>query len=216
MDIQHPKVQLNNMTSSASILLAIISCFVALVQSYNRFLNGTGVHMVPGLQRNMLVGVPQKNDSKSGTDMWTGETDMSTETGRYRSSKMDSRYFRIRIGTFNPFEYAPVQKSPKYPGYYCISTVYDPGVSFKFGDDNILIDQDQQKVIVDHTGEVRIASASEVATPGFFFDKNDFLKLQGGGEFYLCDTHRSRIMALRIGYQKDCLKVAFYKSYVFL
>ena len=92
MDIQHPKVQLNNMTRSANIFLAIISCFVALAQSYNRFLEGARVYMVPGLEQNMLlVGVPQKNDTKSETDMWT-------ETERHRSSKTDSRDFReVRV-----------------------------------------------------------------------------------------------------------------------
>ena len=125
--------------------------------------------------------------------------------------------FRLRIGTYNMYEYAPVQKSPEYPGYYFISTVDGPGVSFKFGDDNILIDQDQQRVIVGDTGEVRIALASEVPTPGFFFDENDFLKLQGGGDFYLCEAHEAHeagIMGLRIGYQAGCLEVELYKSYV--
>ncbi|RKP28722.1 hypothetical protein METBISCDRAFT_28843 [Metschnikowia bicuspidata] len=60
------------MTSCASIFLAIISCFLALAQTYNRFLEGARVYMVPGLEQNMLlVGVPQKNDSKSETEMWT-------------------------------------------------------------------------------------------------------------------------------------------------
>ena len=162
MDIQHPKVQLNNMTSPASILLAIISCFVALVQSHE-------------------------------------------------SSETDSTYFRLLIGTFNDFEYAPIQKSLEYPGDYFVSTVNGAGVGFKFGDKNILIDEDQQKVFVDPTGEVRIASGSEVATPGFFFDDDNFLKLQGGEDFYLCGPKRG-LMGLRMGYKKKCSQVQFYKN----
>ena len=90
-------------------------------------------------------------------------------------------------------------------------------MSFNFGDGKILIDQDQQSVIVCDTGEVRIAFANEVPTPGFFFDENDFLKHEGGGHFYLCEAHEAYeagIMGLRLGYQAGCLEVELYKSYV--
>ena len=72
------------MTSSASIFLSIISCFVALVLS-----DHVRTYTVPGLEYNIfLVGVPQKNECNCKTDISTGETDLWT-WGSDMSTKTD-------------------------------------------------------------------------------------------------------------------------------
>ena len=109
---------------------------------------------------------------------------------------------------------AVVLKSLDYPGYYAVNTLGGPGVIFKFGNDNILVDSDQVSLIVDEFGDMREALTGEKPTTGFFFD-NYNLKL-ASGDFYACRLLQPGILGLRVGYQQDCTKVELVKARPYL
>ena len=123
--------------------------------------------------------------------------------------------FGLRIGpnTDDPV----VVKSPKKPGYYVIDTsVTDgPAERFEWGDNEILIDQEEKSVFVDHYGDLRVGLDVRWATTGFYFDKEKKLANRNNDEksWYLCPSGEAGIKTLQFTLSDvpDCKSIDLYE-----
>lgn len=123
--------------------------------------------------------------------------------------------FGLRIGP--NVDDPVVVKSPNYPDYYIVDTSVrgGPALKFEFGPKDILIDQDDKSVFVDRFDQVTVSLDIEMATLGFFFDKEDRLRLRGDDtdDFYVCELDGSGKKSLRFTsyIYPDCEEVEIYK-----